>query len=617
MCGISGYIDKRLQPASKTVISSMNAALSHRGPDEEGGFYFMNIGLGHKRLSIIDLSSGQQPMKNDDGNLIISYNGELYNFIELRATLIKKGLKFHTNSDTEVILKSYEYYGNDCVNHFRGMFAFAIVNKVKNEVFIARDHLGIKPLVYYQDSQYFAFSSEINALVKLPNFNKEIDYYAIDQYLTYQYIPAPRTIFRKVIKLLPGHFMVVGFDGTVKSIKKYWDLEYNPVSKRKKVWEELVAHHLKESVRLHTVSDVDFGAFLSGGIDSTLVVKYMTEILGKGIKTYSIGFKDSAVNELAWADQVAKKYDTQHTSLTLEGNALELLPKIVRQYGEPFGDFSSIPTYYVSQIASKDVKMVLSGDGADEAFAGYSHYPLWLEFTKQRKHYFNNPSTEKYYPVLNRLFSGRYPKLSSPTDDINNFLRFRTRMPLNERENLWKPQYRFLLNLPNELEYNYDTVFQETVESSRSQYYDIKVFLPSDILTKVDIASMMNSLEVRTPITDVKIFEMAASIPPSLLYEKRGNSWTGKSILKKLLEPDFDQDFIYRKKQGFEIPLDKWLFEEDNYKYIEERFNHPRSILNELFEKEALNRILNEKKSYDIWLLLVLDEWFLQLNKTV
>lgn len=614
MCGISGYIDKSLKPAIESIVNSMNAALNHRGPDEDGYFYYHNIGLGHKRLSIIDLSSGQQPMKNDNNKLIISYNGELYNYLELRNSLIKKGLKFHTNSDTEVVLKSYEYFGNSCVDHFRGMFAFSIINLLKNEIFIARDQLGIKPLMYYQDHQYFGFASEINSLTKLPDFNKEIDYYAIDQYLTYQYIPAPRTIFRKVSKLLPGHFMVVGFDGNIKSIKKYWDLKFKSSLKKSKGLMKTVEQGLKESIKLHTISDVDFGAFLSGGIDSTLVVKYMTEILGKGIKTFSIGFKDSSVNELPWADQVAKKYDTQHTSLTLEGNALELLPKIVKHYGEPFGDFSSIPTYYVSNIASQDVKMVLSGDGADEAFAGYSHYPKWIDYIKNNKPYFNNPSIEKYYPILNKVNSNRYPKLPRASDDLNNYLRYRTRIGSNQRQNLWKPEYKFLLNLPNELEYNYGSRFREISEVSRSQYFDAMVFMSSDILTKVDIASMMNSLEVRTPFTDVKIFEMAASISPDLLFEKRGNKLVGKTILKKLLESDFDSNFIYREKQGFEIPLEKWLFEGNNFINIEARFKNPSGILLKLFEKSMLDLILNERKGYETWLLLVLDEWFNRLN---
>lgn len=613
MCGISGLISKNNQ-FTKSDLVNLNEELTHRGPDEDGYYYHENFGIAHKRLSIIDLSSGQQPMKSDNEKFIITYNGELYNFKELRGFLVGKGFKFNTNSDTEVILKSYEYYGNSCVNHFRGMFAFSIVNKVKNEIFIARDHLGIKPVVYYHDANYFAFSSEINSLTSLPNFNKEIDYYAIDQYLTYQYIPAPRTIYRKVSKLLPGHFMVVSFEGDIKAIKKYWNLEYKPISKPIKGWEKLVDEQLKESVRLHTVSDVDFGAFLSGGIDSTLVVKYMTETLGKSIKTFSIGFKDSLVDETNWADLVSKKYQTDHTSLILEGNALELLPTIVKHYGEPFGDFSSIPTFYVSQIASNDVKMVLSGDGADEAFAGYSHYPLWLDYITKNRVNFRNQRIEKLYPILSKFYSSRYPKLKAPSDDLSNYLRYRTRMDASEREALWRPSYRYLIDLPNELNYNYQEEFLKIGKFSRSQYFDSMVFMPSDILTKVDIASMMNSLEVRTPFTDVKIYEMAATIPSELLLNKKDSFWNGKSILKKLLESDFDSDFIYRKKQGFEIPLDKWLFEGENLKKIEERFKNPSGILLQLFEKEKLDKILSKKRSYEVWLLLILDEWFHQLN---
>lgn len=612
MCGISGLISKNNNFIQEDLIK-INNKLNHRGPDEDGYCFYKNLGIGHKRLSIIDLLSGKQPMHNDNKNLSITYNGELYNYKELRNSLIKKGLQFHTNSDTEVVLKAYEYYGNTCVNHFRGMFAFAIINKGKEELFIARDHIGIKPIVYYQDENSFAFASEIKALSSKPNFVKDIDYYAIDQYLTYQYIPAPRTIFNNVKKLLPGHFMVVGFDGLVKVNKKYWDISFKSITKSNKDWVRCLSQEIKESVKKHMVSDVEFGAFLSGGIDSTLIVKYMTELRGEGVKTYTIGFKDSKVDETPWATKVSKKYKTNHTSLILEGNALDILPKLVKHYGEPFGDFSSVPTFYVSQIAAKDVKMVLSGDGADEAFAGYSHYPGWKEYKKTNERYlYKNNFVKKWYPLANLIRPKKYPKINSPCSVLDNYLPWRQRMVNAKREKLWKSKYRYILSLPNELVYNYQESFAKNGEFSGSQYFDIKTFLPSCILTKVDIASMMSSLEVRTPLTDKRIFELAATIPPELLINSDNGTWSGKHIFKKLLEPDFDDDFIYRKKQGFEIPLDKWLFEGGNFKTITERFNNSDSILNQLFNTNELNSILQEKKAYDVWLLLVLDEWFCQ-----
>lgn len=612
MCGISGLISKNNNFIQEDLIK-INKKLNHRGPDEDGYYFHKNLGIGHKRLSIIDLSTGKQPMHNDNKDLSITYNGELYNYKELRNSLIKKGLRFHTNSDTEVVLKAYEYYGNTCVNHFRGMFAFAIINKEKKELFIARDHIGIKPIVYYQDENSFAFASEIKALSSTPNFVKDIDYYAIDQYLTYQYIPAPRTIFNNVKKLLPGHFMVVGFDGLVKVNKKYWDISFKPITKSNKDWLRCLSQEIKESVKKHMVSDVEFGAFLSGGIDSTLIVKYMTELRGEGIKTYTIGFKDSKVDETPWATKVSKKYKTNHTSLLLEGNALDILPKLVKHYGEPFGDFSSVPTFYVSQIAAKDVKMVLSGDGADEAFAGYSHYPGWKEYKNTSEEYlYKNNFVKKWYPLANLIRPKKYPKINNPCSVLDNYLPWRQRMVNAKREKLWKSKYSYILNLPNELVYNYQESFAKNGEFSGSQYFDIKTFLPSCILTKVDIASMMSSLEVRTPLTDKRIYELAATIPPELLINKENGTWSGKHIFKKLLEPDFDDDFIYRKKQGFEIPLDKWLFEIENLKTIKERFNNPKSILNELFNNQFLNELLMEKKAYDVWLLLVLDEWFCQ-----
>ncbi len=613
MCGISGYISKSQQFHLKD-LKAINEQLRHRGPDEDGYYQCEQVGLGHKRLSIIDLKSGQQPMKNAQETLVISYNGELYNYKDIRKSLITKGMSFQTSSDTEVILKAYEYYGNDCVKHFRGMFAFAIVNTLLKEVFIGRDHLGIKPVVYYQDADSIAWASEIQALKAVPNFIADIDYYAIDQYLKYQYIPAPRTVFRKVNKLMPGHFMVLGFNGAIKSVKQYWDLKFSPKKRTEQQWLKRLEQEVKTSVAMHTVSDVDFGAFLSGGIDSTLIVKYMTEVLGTGIKTYTIGFKEAKVNESHHAQKVADRYKTDHTSLTLEGDALEILPLLVKHYGEPFGDFSAVPTFYVSELAAKDVKMVLSGDGADEAFAGYSHYPLWLDYISEHdpKSVFKNATVAALYPLANKLHSKRYPKLNRPSDALSNYTRYRSRMQDSVREALWQAPYRYLIDLPDELDLHYADAYRNQGEFSRSQYFDIKVFMPSDILTKVDIASMINSLEVRTPLTDVAVFELAASMPPELLLEKKDGRWHGKQPLKKLLESDFAHDFIDRKKQGFEIPLEQWLFTGANFEAIKKRFQAPNGILRQLFEPLVLQQLLDEKNGFQVWLLLVLDEWFRQ-----
>ncbi|GHB37231.1 asparagine synthase (glutamine-hydrolyzing) [Mongoliitalea lutea] len=613
MCGISGYISKN-NNFDINDLRRINDQMNHRGPDEDGVYAYLNLGIGHKRLSIIDLSSGQQPMKNDDESLIISYNGELYNYLEIKDRLIKFGLKFHTSSDTEVILKAYQHYGKTCVQHFRGMFAFSIIDKLKQEVFIARDHLGIKPVVYYEDANSFSWASEINALKSTPNFITDIDLYAIDQYLTYQYIPAPRTAYRKIKKLLPGHYMVVDFEGNVKANRKYWDIHFKAEKKSKDFWLNELENELRKSVALHTVSDVEFGAFLSGGIDSTLVVKYMTEQLGTGIKTYTIGFKDSSVNETNYAQQVANKFKTDHTCITLEGDALEVLPLLVKHYGEPFGDFSAIPTFYVSELASKDVKMVLSGDGADEAFAGYGHYPIWLQkiSSHQSNAVFKNKTVAALYPLANKIYPKRYPKLSLPFDDLAYYLRYRERMDSTFREQLWKNSFKFLIDLPNEIENLYGDRFRDQNKFNRSQFFDIKVFMPDDILTKVDVASMINSLEVRTPITDKAVFELAATIPSELLLTQKDGNWQGKSLLKKLLSKDFDLDFIERKKQGFEIPLDKWLFDGSNLEKIQKRFYDPDGLLNRLFDLKMLEKILIEKKGYYVWLLLVLDEWFRQ-----
>jgi asparagine synthase (glutamine-hydrolysing) len=612
MCGISGYISKT-EKADLQLVKNINDHLAHRGPDEEGVFLYENIAIAHKRLSIIDLESGKQPMKNDNEKLIITYNGELYNFHEIRKELKSKGLNFRTSSDTEVVLKAYEYYGNKCVQHFRGMFAFAIVNLDKKEIFMARDHLGIKPLVYYQDNYKFAFASEIQALKKIDNFNNELDLSALDQYLTYQYIPAPKTIYRKIKKLLPGHSLVVDFKGNIKSINNYWDLEFKPnLIRSKNQWKEHLESSIEESVKLHTISDVDFGAFLSGGIDSTIIVKYMTKALGYPIKTFNIGFKESNFDETHYAKLVAKKYQTNHTSYTIEEDALSVLPQLVNHYGEPYGDFSAVPTYYVSKIAGEHVKMVLSGDGGDEIFAGYSNYPKWLGYVRNNSISYKNRWIERLYPYANKLLPKRYPDLMPSFDEIPNYLTYKTRISYSDREQLWKPEYRYLADLPYENIDKYKKAFRSFSNLNRAQYFDIKTFLPDDILIKVDIASMMSSLEVRTPLIDKNVYELASQIPAKYLLNQDGENWSGKVIFKELLSSDFDDSFLNRPKKGFEIPLKKWLGSESNYKIVKDRFNDPNCALKQYFDHLKMFEFIEKGSEYNLWMLLMLDEWLLQ-----
>jgi asparagine synthase (glutamine-hydrolysing) len=587
--------------------------MSHRGPDGYGIHIDNNIAIGHRRLSIIDLATGTQPMKNDAKSLIITYNGELYNYLEIKKVLINKGYQFKTTSDTEVVLKSYEEWRKECVKKFRGMFAFGIIDYRNQELFLARDPLGIKPLVYYTDDQVFAFTSEINSLKKIEGFCNEHDLLAMDQYLTYQYIPAPRTIYRKVKKLLPGHFLIVGFNGTIKLEQSYWDIGFKPNHiPTKNQWVESLDKAIEESVKLHTISDVDFGAFLSGGLDSTIIVKYMTRVLGYPVKTFTIGFKEKEYNETEYANRVAKKYGTQHTNCLIEEDALSILPNLVKHYGEPFGDFSAVPTYFVSKIASSNVKMVLSGDGGDEIFAGYSTYPWWLRYEENNPIYYKSNTVKRLYPFANWILPGKYPKLSTQVDQLSNYLKVRTRLTYNEREQLWQPQYRYLLDIPYENIEKYNEAFHQQTTLSRAQYFDIKTSLPGDILMKVDTASMLNSLEVRTPLIDKDIFELAARIPSKYLMNNHTESaWQGKLILKELLKGDFEDSFINRPKRGFEIPLDKWLggANQDKLKAYFEGTNNP---LFDFFVPEKLKEISKGNDYYTKWLLLVLHEWLIQ-----
>jgi asparagine synthase (glutamine-hydrolysing) len=611
MCGIVGIIKKH-KSVTLSEIDAMGTLIKSRGPDGYGHWIKDNIGIAHTRLSIIDISTGSQPMFSEGGAYGIVFNGEIYNYKELKKVLITKGHSFRTDSDTEVLLVSYIEWGELCLDHLIGMFAFAIFDFHSNRIFLARDHAGIKPLVYYHDQDVFSFASEIRAFRKLESANLDLDLEAIDEYLALQYIPAPRTIYKNVKKLKPGHKMIVDFASNICKVEQYWDVNFKPnCSKSEAEWLLEANEILKDSVKRHLVSDVPFGAFLSGGIDSTLIVKYMSEIMNVPVNSFSIGFQESDFNELAYSDEAAKRYGTQHQTEILGSNSLEILPDLVRHYGEPFGDSSSVPTYFLSKLSRRSVPMVLSGDGADEIFCGYNSYRAWNEFLSKGD---TVPLwKKKLRPVAENLFPRRFKRNVSFGDNLENWMQFVNYIPLTTRSDLWRPEY---LNSSYTIE-SYERSFQKAKsfdQLNKVQYMDIKTYLPGDVLTKVDIASMMNGLEVRTPFIDKKVIEFASSIPSSLNFQ--GGSFEGKRLLKKILEKDFSHEFIYRKKSGFALPVKHW-FEGEYKNYLRDKLLSNSSPLNSLLVTSEIEKIVNSKKYGSIWLLLVLDEWLLQKDVSI
>ncbi|MEO8577160.1 MAG: asparagine synthase (glutamine-hydrolyzing) [Gemmatimonadales bacterium] len=612
MCGIDGIVDYGSGHSIRESVEVMTQCQAHRGPDAGAVFVRDNIGLGHRRLSIIDLAGGKQPFANEEGNVFLTYNGEVYNYRELRDDLRRRGHQFRTSSDTEVVLHAYEEWGKDWASRLEGMFAFSVADFRKREVYIARDHFGIKPLVYFYDGKRLAYSSEIRALTRLPGWIAEYDLESVEQFLRLQYIPDPATIFRKTFKLPPGHCMTVRMGEPHFKIERYWEPPL-PARAGRDLSDDALDEVLRDSVKRHLVADVPFGAFLSGGVDSSLIVGYMAELLDRPVKTFSIGFDEPGANELDQARIVATRYSTDHHEEIVRVDALGILPDVVRQYGEPFGDQSAIPTWYVSRLARTAVPMVLSGDGGDEIFAGYGTYGGWLkrmEWLGEPKPTGMGGSARK---IARRFWPSRYPTPPTPADNPQNWLDFVGRMNHRQRESLWRPELRYLSDAPNRaLDEALAAMEGEGVQ--RVQQVDLRTFLPADILTKVDIASMAFGLEVRPPIIDVKVFEAASRIRERNLYSFDGASeYQGKLPLKRLLARHMGEEFTRRPKQGFSLPLKAWLHDDPATACrVRELLTSSDTPLSVWFDPVGVKTLLDQKQPQNTWLLLVLDEWLRQ-----
>ena len=622
MCGIAGYIDLK-NKIDLALIKKMTNIMPHRGPDGEGYYFDSDVALGHRRLSIIDIAGGKQPMNYGGSRYWITYNGEIYNFQDLRQQLIKKGYNFITRSDTETILAAYEEYGESCVDYLRGMFAFAIWDKVDRRLFLARDRLGKKPLYYHMSPNLFVFGSEIKVLLQHDAISREVDLQAIADYFTYNYIPFPRTIFKSISKLLPGHTLIIQCDEDEKlsfSQNEYWDLSYSPdFDSSEEQWCEALRDKLSEATRLRMISDVPLGAFLSGGVDSSAVVAFMAKAQSTPVKTFSIGFKEEDFSETHYARQISECFGTEHHEFIIEPDAIEVLPKLAWEYDEPFADSSAIPTYYVSKLAREYVTVILSGDGGDETFAGYRRYP-WA--TKMHRYdLFPNFCKKILFGIPSSLMldgmkgKGMLRHLSRPP--FERYAGLNTFGETSYLEKLFSSELKsslrgeFSESYPDfSLSKHYYDHCNIDDYLTRLQYLDTKVYLAEDILTKVDRASMFCSLETRAPLLDHEVLELAAKIP-SQLKIKGGVT---KYILKKALQPLLPENILYRKKMGFGVPLVHW-FKKDLINYSYDVLLSSSALQRGYFDSSYIKTILeiHKKRGRDmspqIWALLFFEHW--------
>ncbi len=554
MCGITGIFDTQgKRDIPRDLLHRMNETQFHRGPDEGGLHLEPGVGLGHRRLSIIDLSTGQQPLFNEDGSVVVVFNGEIYNFLELVPELEALGHTFRTHSDTEVIVHAWESWGEACVERFRGMFAFALWDRNNETLFVVRDRFGVKPLYYaFLESGEFIFGSELKSLMAHPGLPRDIDPLAVEEYFAYGYVPEPRTIFKRVYKLPPGFTLTLKRGESRALPKQYWDMPFTPVQVKDEAsaQEELV-ERLQESIRLRMIADVPLGAFLSGGVDSSAVVAMMATQSQKPVNTCSIGFDDPAYNEVEFAQQVADRYRTNHHVETVAADDFSLVGQLAQVYDEPYADSSALPTYRVCELARKHVKVALSGDGGDEHFAGYRRY-RWFRYEERmravmplmlRRPLFG--ALGKLYPKADwapKVFRAKTTFEALARDTVEGYFHGVSLLSDAQRKQLFSPAFK------RELQ-GYQAV------ESLVQYLDMKTYLVGDILTKVDRASMAHALEVREPLLDHELMGWVSGLPVDL--KLRGTE--GKYLLKKSMEPYLPHDVLYRKKMGFSVPLEAWF----------------------------------------------------------
>ncbi len=622
MCGIAGFFETTRRTRNvdaRTIVERQIATLRYRGPDACGIHVADGVGLGHARLSIIDVScDANQPMFDATGRIAVVFNGEIYNFQEVRAELEKLGHRFRTHSDTEVLVEGYAAWGIDVVQRLRGMFAIALYDAAQDRLVLLRDRIGKKPLYYAIHDGFLIFASEIKGILSFPGFRREPDYEAIHHYLTFQYVPSPMTAFVGVQKLPPAHHLLVR-RGKPPVKTRYWSLPH-PSSARSRplpeLREELVTQ-LREATRLRMISDVPIGAFLSGGVDSSAVVAMMAQSSPKPVKTFTIGFEEQAYDERPYARMVAERYGTDHEELTIRPDGLSVIEDLVYHYGEPFADSSAVPTYYVSKIARQQVTVALNGDGGDESFLGYSRYlrcrqldqtspipravarrvqsavrtaPGWLDRVR---------GVRRARAAAERLYRPHHPTYEVSIAYFSD----------ESKRSLYAGDMRQYLaqSAMSTLEPYFD---QGRTMAIGAAWADLHTYLPDDLLVKVDVASMAHSLEARSPLLDHKLMEWAAGIPEEQRFEGKET----KSLFKSAMEPHLPHELLYRPKMGFGVPIDVWL-RTDMRVFAYDVLLSPRAGARGLFDLSAVKAMLDahcagDNHAYRIWALLMLELWF-------
>jgi asparagine synthase (glutamine-hydrolysing) len=611
MCGIAGFIDREYSADhAEQLIDSMCRVIRHRGPDDQGTWVGDGVALGMRRLSIIDVAGGQQPMYNEDQSVLVVFNGEIYNYQDLKKELHELGHRFHTNSDTEVIVHAYEEYGDDCPKHLRGMFTFALWDRKRQRLLAARDRFGKKPLNYYWDGRRLIFGSEIKSILEA-GIPRAINPIALDEYLVYSYVPTPHTLFKDVMKVPPGHILV--YEKGQISTQRYWDIPFTPTCDDDEATAiERTRALLEDAVRVRLMSEVPLGAFLSGGVDSSVVVGLMSQMMEQPVKTFSIGFEEDDFSELPYARQVARHFGTDHHEFCVKSDLVSVLPQLAWAYDEPFGDSSMLPTYYVSKLAREHVTVVLTGDGGDEIFGGYDHYEREYNISRI-------PPPVRYLLAYASLLipngmRGKKRFGNMHRDLATRCVRILSRFPNNTRPAMYTPDHFAYVRDHEPYARQLDLYGQVSHLDilTQMQYVDAHSYLPDDILVKVDKATMLNSLEARCPLLDQELVGYVSSLQPSL----RIRNGSLKYLLKQAAKDLLPAEILTRPKQGFGVPIKHW-FRGDLTGYARDMLDSPRAqqrgIFNPQFirsiqEAHASTKLVNHSSA--IWTLLCLELWF-------
>lgn len=623
MCGITGFVEQgatgshllRSTEDRARVLDHMCRVIRHRGPDDQGTFVSGGVGLGMRRLSIIDLAGGHQPMSGEDGKVTVVFNGEIYNYRELQLELEARGHRFQTHSDTEAIVHAYEEYGSDCVEHFRGMFAFAIWDEGARTLFIARDRAGKKPLYYTETQQgTLVFGSELKSLLEHPEVLREVNVQALDAYLSFGYVPDPLSILRNVNKLPPGHHLTFA-SGRI-TVRQYWDFHYEEAKGRKaEDYLEELRSLLDEAVKVRLVADVPLGAFLSGGIDSSTIVGLMSRHMDRPVKTFSIGFHEDGYDELKYARIAARTFNTEHHEFIVTPEICHVVDELAWHLDEPFADSSAIPTYAVSKLAREHVTVVLSGDGGDELFAGYTRY-----LTDRRRSAFARiPRALRrglMQPLSQNLPHGAWGRNylhNVSQDPLNRYLDSISFFNGLNKRSLYAPDFRSQLNTEN----TPASIFKEYAARVSSGepldtllYLDSKTYLPGDILTKVDRMTMAVSLEARVPLLDHKLIEFVTRIPARMKMKGLETKHIFKQAVRNLV-PD---EILNRTKQGFGLPIQKWINQELR-SYIKDVLFSARTRERGYFKQDYVELLYKEHdrarrdNTGPLWTLFMLELW--------